>query len=145
MAYKSGVCTSPYACPRPGLFSVSIRLCRHARCFSANIDSGADKHVTGKKIGLHAVKVIGWGVDPAGVHFWSAPPSAPLGCYVGCLQNANTVSFDSPCKGVQNSWNASWGMEGSFKIAEGECGFEEQVHAGKPCVGRDATFCVGGG
>jgi len=54
-------------------------------------------------LGLHAVRVIGWGTDD-GVDYWL----------------------------VANSWDTDWGMDGFFKIRRGtnECNFEEQIYAG---------------
>ena len=31
---------------------------------------------------------------------------------------------------VVNSWNETWGDEGTFRIAFGECGIDSQCHAG---------------
>lgn len=33
---------------------------------------------------------------------------------------------------VTNSWNETWGDQGLFRIAYGECGIDGQVHAGLP-------------
>jgi cathepsin B len=59
--------------------------------------------VTGKNLGGHAIKMIGWGVEN-GTPYWL------------CM----------------NSWNKSWGEEGLFKILRGsnECGIEDSVVAG---------------
>jgi len=63
--------------------------------------SGVYHHVTGRKLGGHAIKIVGWGVD-AGVPYWT------------CI----------------NSWNDIWGEQGSFRIQRGECGIEDDVVAG---------------
>jgi len=65
--------------------------------------SGVYKHVTGKSLGGHAIKMIGWGVDN-GTPYWICT----------------------------NSWNDSWGESGSFRILRGsnECGIEGSVVAG---------------
>jgi len=71
----------------------------------ATYTSGVYAHKTGKYLGGHAVKAIGWGVDKAsGLKYWL----------------------------VANSWNQSWGMNGFFMIARGtnECGIEADVNAG---------------
>eukprot|EP01089_Gocevia_fonbrunei_P000568 TRINITY_DN1057_c0_g1_i1.p1 TRINITY_DN1057_c0_g1~~TRINITY_DN1057_c0_g1_i1.p1 ORF type:complete len:339 (+),score=73.96 TRINITY_DN1057_c0_g1_i1:42-1019(+) len=55
-------------------------------------------------LGLHAIKMIGWGVTDAGVKYWIC----------------------------QNSWGTSWGENGFFNILRGdnECGIESDVVAG---------------
>eukprot|EP00998_Keelungia_sp_KM082_P006279 NODE_2536_length_1040_cov_274.267251_g2518_i0.p1 GENE.NODE_2536_length_1040_cov_274.267251_g2518_i0~~NODE_2536_length_1040_cov_274.267251_g2518_i0.p1 ORF type:complete len:308 (+),score=68.87 NODE_2536_length_1040_cov_274.267251_g2518_i0:55-978(+) len=67
--------------------------------------SGVYHHTTGKVLGGHAVKVMGWG-ELNGVKYWE----------------------------VSNSWTTSWGDQGYFKIRRGndECGFEMQGMAGTP-------------
>ena len=67
--------------------------------------SGVYQHVTGKALGGHAIKVMGWGVEN-GVKYWLAV----------------------------NSWNEEWGDKGTFKIRRGtnECGIESSVNAGLP-------------
>jgi cathepsin B len=59
--------------------------------------------VTGKNLGGHAIKMIGWGVEN-GTPYWL------------CV----------------NSWNNTWGEQGLFKILRGsnECGIEGSVVAG---------------
>jgi len=50
------------------------------------------KHTgSGKELGGHAVKLIGWGVESDGTKYWK----------------------------VVNSWNQSWGDNGTFKIVRG--------------------------
>ena len=75
---------------------------------------GVYKYVTGRKLGLHAVKVVGYGVTENGTEFWSA----------------------------MNSWGTSFGVNGTFLIKVGECGFESGVYAGKPCVEAAGDFCL---
>jgi len=54
-------------------------------------------------LGGHAVKVIGWGYDATSkLNYWIA----------------------------QNSWGASWGMNGMFWIAFGQCGFDSNFFVG---------------
>jgi cathepsin B len=70
-----------------------------------NYVSGVYEHVSGGEVGGHAVEVIGWGTDAASKKdYWL----------------------------VKNSWNASWGMQGLFKIVRGknDCGFEQSISAG---------------
>jgi len=59
--------------------------------------SGVYKHTTGKALGGHAIKIMGWGTEN-GEDYWL----------------------------VMNSWNSDWGDHGTFKIARGknECGIE---------------------
>jgi cathepsin B len=60
-----------------------------------NYKSGVYKHVTGSLLGGHAVKVVGWGVEGQ-TKYWIAA----------------------------NSWSATWGENGFFRIEEGQCEFE---------------------
>jgi cathepsin B len=64
---------------------------------------GIYQHKTGKSLGGHAVKMVGWGVEN-GIAYWT------------CV----------------NSWNPSWGENGQFRILRGknECGIEGSVVAG---------------
>jgi cathepsin B len=64
--------------------------------------SGVYKHTSGQMLGGHAIKIIGWGKDATAGEYWI----------------------------VNNSWNESWGDNGTFKIAFGECGIDSQVSAG---------------
>jgi len=68
-----------------------------------NYVSGVYHHVSGQYVGGHAVKVVGWGTE-SNTPYWL----------------------------VANSWNASWGEAGFFKIKRGdnECGFESSITAG---------------
>ena len=55
-------------------------------------------------VGSHAVKVIGFGHDEdSGLDYWIA----------------------------SNSWGNAWGMEGYFKIATGQCGFDNNFITGE--------------
>ncbi|GBO38451.1 Cathepsin B, partial [Araneus ventricosus] len=65
------------------------------------------RHVTGQEIGLHAVRILGWGTE-SGTAYWL----------------------------VANSWNTDWGDKGYFKILRGsdECGIEGSIVAGLPKV-----------
>ena len=65
--------------------------------------SGVYKHTTGSALGGHAIKMIGWGTEN-GQDYWL------------CV----------------NSWNNTWGDQGTFKILMGDCGINGQVHAGLP-------------
>jgi cathepsin B len=63
--------------------------------------SGVYQHLTGAAEGGHAIKCIGWGVEN-GQDYWL------------CV----------------NSWNNTWGDQGLFKILMGDCGINDQMHAG---------------
>ncbi len=82
-----------------GTLSVAMTVYEDFETYS----SGVYKHVTGKNLGGHAIKMIGWGVEN-GTPYWL------------CV----------------NSWNKSWGEQGTFKILRGsnECGIEGSVVAG---------------
>jgi len=67
--------------------------------------SGVYAYTHGKKLGGHAVKIIGWGVE-AGNEYWIA----------------------------QNSWGPAWGEDGFFRIKLGECLFDSNGYAGLPNV-----------
>jgi cathepsin B len=83
-----------------GTLSVSLTVYEDFEAYS----SGVYQHVTGKSLGGHAIKMIGWGVDN-GTPYWT------------CV----------------NSWNDSWGEDGIFRILRGsnECGIEGGVVAGE--------------
>lgn len=64
------------------------------------------KHVAGKALGGHAIRILGWGVQNGNIPYWL----------------------------IANSWNNDWGSDGFFKILRGsdECGIEGQINAGLP-------------
>jgi aminopeptidase C len=70
--------------------------------------SGVYRHHIGMYLGGHAVKLVGWGIDPDGVEYWK----------------------------VANSWNEEFGENGYFRIVAGndECGIESRGTAGIPIV-----------
>eukprot|EP00286_Rhodomonas_abbreviata_P016946 CAMPEP_0181322544 /NCGR_PEP_ID=MMETSP1101-20121128/19285_1 /TAXON_ID=46948 /ORGANISM="Rhodomonas abbreviata, Strain Caron Lab Isolate" /LENGTH=351 /DNA_ID=CAMNT_0023430465 /DNA_START=21 /DNA_END=1076 /DNA_ORIENTATION=+ len=82
-----------------GTLSVAMTVYEDFEAYS----SGVYQHVSGKNLGGHAIKMIGWGVED-GTPYWL------------CM----------------NSWNDSWGEKGLFKILRGsnECGIEDSVVAG---------------
>ena len=82
-----------------GTLSVAMTVYEDFEAYS----SGVYVHKTGKQLGGHAIKMIGWGVEN-GTPYWL------------CV----------------NSWNDSWGDKGTFKILRGsnECGIESSVVAG---------------
>jgi cathepsin B len=83
-----------------GTLSVAMTVYEDFETYS----SGVYQHVTGKSLGGHAIKMIGWGVEN-GTPYWL------------CV----------------NSWNPTWGEGGMFKILRGknECGIEGSVVAGE--------------
>jgi len=69
--------------------------------------SGIYKHTSGSLLGGHAVKIIGWGKEESsGTNYWI----------------------------VANSWNTTWGEEGFFKIAFGQCGIDKACTAAQADV-----------
>ena len=73
--------------------------------------SGVYKHVSGSMLGGHAIKIIGWG-NEGGDDYWL----------------------------VANSWGTTWGIDGFFKIAMGDCGINDDVYAGTPDVSSAIFF-----
>ncbi|CAH0388737.1 unnamed protein product, partial [Bemisia tabaci] len=69
--------------------------------------TGVYHHVTGEKIGGHAVRVLGYGTEK-GESYWL----------------------------VANSWNSEWGDQGLFKIRSGtnDCNSEENFQTSEPKV-----------
>ncbi|CAH8486353.1 unnamed protein product [Schistosoma bovis] len=69
-----------------------------------NYKSGVYKHIIGRLITIHSVRIIGWGIEN-----------------------------DIPYWLCANSWNEDWGLNGYFKILRGsnECEIESFVNAGK--------------
>lgn len=67
--------------------------------------SGVYQHVTGKELGGHAIRILGWG-EENGTPYWL----------------------------IANSWNSDWGDNGYFKILRGSdhCGIESSINAGLP-------------
>lgn len=70
-----------------------------------NYKSGVYQHVTGKMLGGHAIRILGWGVED-----------------------------DTPYWLIANSWNTDWGNNGYFKILRGSnhLGIEAEISAGLP-------------
>jgi cathepsin B len=66
---------------------------------------GIYRRTSDNVLGGHAVRVLGWGEED-GIRYWIAA----------------------------NSWGTQWGDEGYFKIAYGECGFENAIIAGDPLI-----------
>ena len=67
---------------------------------------GVYRKTSSRLLGGHAVKIVGWGKDTDGTEYWV----------------------------VANSWGVTWGEQGFFRIAFGQCGFENQLWAGVPLV-----------
>lgn len=70
-----------------------------------NYKEGVYQHVTGKMLGGHAIRILGWGTEN-GTKYWL----------------------------IANSWNTDWGQNGFFKILRGEnhCGIEGDISSGLP-------------
>ncbi|KAI6170592.1 Pept-C1 domain-containing protein [Aphelenchoides bicaudatus] len=66
--------------------------------------SGIYKHVAGLPVGLHSVRIVGYGTDENNVDFWR----------------------------VANSWSTGFGENGMFRIRRGhnDCGFESYIIGG---------------
>jgi len=71
---------------------------------------GVYHHVSGKYLGDHAVRIIGWGIEN-GIAYWL----------------------------VANSWNEDWGDKGFFKIKRGsnEVGIEAYIATGSPLFNNE--------
>ena len=69
-------------------------------------ETGVYQHITGKYVGIHAVKVLGWGVTEDGTKYWL----------------------------LANSWGENWGDKGFFKMIRGknDCGIESAADTGIP-------------
>ncbi|KAJ8933055.1 hypothetical protein NQ318_000810 [Aromia moschata] len=71
--------------------------------------SGVYQHVTGKALGGHAIRILGWGVEN-GTPYWI----------------------------IANSWNSDWGDNGTFKMLRGtdHLGIESSIVAGLPLINK---------
>lgn len=71
--------------------------------------SGIYKHTWGGMQGGHAIRIIGWGHDAAsGINYWICA----------------------------NSWGDSWGEQGYFRIAFGECNIDSAVYGCVPAQSK---------
>ena len=70
-----------------------------------NYKSGVYHHVSGAVAGGHAIKVLGWGVEN-GENYWLCA----------------------------NSWGPSWGIQGFFKIRQGDSGINQQMYGCTPSL-----------
>jgi cathepsin B len=68
-----------------------------------NYKSGVYHHVSGGVAGGHAIKILGFGVEN-----------------------------NTPYWLCANSWGTGWGIDGFFKIQQGDCGIEQQVFTCDP-------------
>jgi cathepsin B len=73
--------------------------------------SGVYQHVYGGYAGGHAVKILGWGTEN-GVDYWLCA----------------------------NSWGTSWGIDGFFKIKQGDCNIDSTVYACTPNLDSALLF-----
>jgi len=72
-----------------------------------NYESGIYVHTSGELLGGHAIKIVGWG-QQNGENYWI----------------------------VANSWGTSWGMDGFFYIAFGQCGIDSDAVSAQADPGR---------
>ena len=72
---------------------------------------GIYKYTSGSALGGHAVKIVGWGNED-GTDYWI----------------------------VANSWNTTWGEQGFFRIAFGQCDMDSQLYAGEANVDAVTGF-----
>lgn len=70
-----------------------------------NYGGGVYQHFSGKFVGGHAVKIIGWGKEN-GLYYWLCA----------------------------NSWGTKWGDRGYFKIRMGEVGINDEIYASNPII-----------
>lgn len=72
-----------------------------------NYKGGVYHYTSGKLLGGHAIKVLGWGHDEAsGLDYWLCA----------------------------NSWDTTWGEKGFFRIKQGELGIDDGAYACQPDV-----------
>lgn len=74
-----------------------------------NYKSGVYHHVSGGVAGGHAIKVLGWGVENGDAYWLCA-----------------------------NSWGKSWGIDGFFKIRQGDSGINQQIYGCTPNLPTEA-------
>mmetsp|Transcript_18182 Transcript_18182/g.13224 ORF Transcript_18182/g.13224 Transcript_18182/m.13224 type:complete len:102 (-) Transcript_18182:49-354(-) len=78
-----------------------------------NYKSGVYTRSSLSYVGDHDVKVLGWGHDSAsGLDYWI----------------------------VANSWGSKWGEQGFFRIAFGECGFDDLAYSCVPDLSSPSLF-----
>jgi hypothetical protein len=88
-----------------------------------NYTGGVYAHKSGLYDGLHSVKIVGYGTEAG----------TDAGTGAGGSGSGSGLDYWL----VQNSWGASWGIEGGFfKIQRGVdmCGFESEVYGGAPLL-----------
>ena len=70
-----------------------------------NYKSGVYQHESGKMLGGHAIKILGWGKED-GLYYWLCA----------------------------NSWDTTWGDNGYFKIQMGQVGINSKMYAATPVL-----------
>ena len=101
--------------------------------------SGIYKHESGRLLGLHAVKIVGYNVTTV-VNRSSSVIDVVDSTKKEMIMDNEVVDNNDINQNttinywiVANSWGRQWGgIGGYFYIAENECGFEENVYAGTP-------------
>jgi len=76
-----------------------------------NYASGVYHHVSGTVEGGHAIKILGWGHE-SGMDYWLCA----------------------------NSWGTSSGIDGFFKIKQGDCGIDKTVYSCTPDTSSGSRF-----
>ena len=91
--------------------------------------SGIYKHESGRLLGLHAVKIVGYNVTTVVNRTKKEMIMDNEVVDNNDINQNTTINYWI----VANSWGRQWGgIGGYFYIAENECGFEENVYAGTP-------------
>lgn len=106
-------------------------------------ESGVYHHVTGKKLGEHAVKVVGYGNvsnssggDNATVPYWIAANSWNK---VGAFFN---VAFAGLNTYGRFFGSQTWGESGFFRIKMGDCGFDFAMTAAMPLLHASSSYLL---
>jgi cathepsin B len=83
---------------------------------------GVYDHVKGEHMGMHAIKIVGWGVY--------RPPAS---------SNDADLKAGVPYWIIVNSWNENYGDNGILLLKRGknECGLENEIYAAMPDFSKE--------